>query len=70
MMIFGAIFLVGAFESARDIYGIADHRVIEPEFRSDIADQHVAGIDADAHSQRPAAVIGQSGGGRTQNDVR
>jgi len=48
---FGAIFLVGAFKSARDIYGIADDSVIEPEFRSDIADQHVAGIDADAHPE-------------------
>src|SRR5216683_6306567 len=57
---FGAIFLVGAFKSARNIYGIADDSVIEPEFRSDIADQHVAGIDADAHPERPAAVIFQS----------
>src|SRR5258705_3570116 len=56
---YGAIFLICAFKPARDIYGIADHRVIEPEFRSDIADKHVAGIDADAYSERPAAVIGQ-----------
>src|ERR1700719_3878803 len=56
---FGAIFLVCAFKPARDIYSIADHRVIKSEFRSDIADKHVAGIDADAHSERPAAVVGQ-----------
>src|SRR5882762_2421987 len=57
---FGAVFLVGAFKPARDIYGITDHRVIEPEFRSDIADQHVAGINADTHPERPPAVVFQS----------
>ncbi len=47
MMIVRAVDLVGAFKPAGDIHGVADHRVIQPDFRSDIADQHVAGIDAD-----------------------
>ena len=35
-----AIFLVRAFKPAGDVYGVANYRVIEPEFRSDIADKH------------------------------
>ena len=46
----GAVFLVGALQPAGDIHGVADHRVVEPKLRSDIADQHVAGIDADPHA--------------------
>jgi hypothetical protein len=37
--------------------GVADHGVIQPDFRSDIADQHVAGIDADADFDRLAVVV-------------
>ena len=57
----GAVSLVGALEPAGDIHGIADDGVVQPHFRSDIADQHVAGIDADADFDGLAVVVDQTG---------
>src|SRR5689334_13323624 len=56
----GAVALVGAFQPAGDVHGIADHRVVQPNLRTDIADQHVAGIDADADFYFLAMVIDET----------
>src|ERR1700691_3369144 len=54
----GAVFLVGGFEPARNIHRVADDRVVEPELRSDIADQHFTGVNPDSNLKHITAVIG------------
>src|SRR5271168_3342151 len=57
----GAVFFVGALEPAGDIHRVTDHRVVEPDLRADIADEHFARIYPDPNPKRAAAVIGQLG---------
>ena len=47
----GAEVLVGAFEPRRQVHRVAHHRVVEAPPRADIADQRLAGIEADAVGQ-------------------
>ena len=63
---FGSVAFVDRFEAARDIDGIADHRVAQPLIGADIADQHSPGIDADAHAQRHPSVAARLGAALTQ----
>ena len=42
-----AVGLAGAFETGREVHGIADHRVAAGLLRPDIADHDFAGRDAD-----------------------
>src|ERR1043166_7262042 len=56
----GTVALVGAFEPACDVDGIADHGVVQPNLGADIADQHIAGIDADADLYVLAMVVDQT----------
>ena len=57
-----AVLLVGGFEPAGDVHGVADDRVVEANLGTDIADQHVAGVDADAHLDGAAVVVDKLGG--------
>src|SRR5205807_4644023 len=47
----GAIDLVGTFEPRRQVNGVAHYRVAEALARADIADQRLAGLQADAGAQ-------------------
>src|ERR1700677_3886491 len=54
----GAVFLFRGPKPTRNIHGVADHGVVEPELRSNIADQHFTGVNADPNLERIAIVIG------------
>src|SRR6516165_2443324 len=49
-----AVDLSQRLEAAGDVYWIADDRIVEPLARTNVPDQHAAGIDANARPQRRA----------------
>ena len=52
---------ISAFEPRRHIHGVAHHRIVEALARADIADQCVAGINADALTQGKTLPFGRLG---------
>ena len=53
-----AIDFVDALQTGCEVYGVTHDSVIEPFTRTDIADQHITGVDANAG--RNFNIIGQS----------